>query len=139
MNDEMAGLVLISHGNFAPEALKSAEMIMGHQEKVRTLSVIPGMDLNETVRVLEEAVSEVKGSRGVIILTDIPGGTPSNAAGILTASAEDVLALSGFNMPMLLEVLTSRNVSLSDIAAEVCSSGRHSIVNLTDSVKNSLK
>lgn len=139
MNSEIAGVVLVSHGNFALEALKSAEMIMGHLENVKALSVVPGMDLKDTVRKLRETVDEVKGSGGVIIMTDIIGGTPSNAAGILTSSMDNILVLSGFNMPMLLEVLTSRNLCLNDIAERICEIGRNSIVNITDNVKKSLK
>jgi Phosphotransferase system, mannose/fructose-specific component IIA len=139
MSDQMTGLVLISHGDFALESLKSAEMIMGHQENVKTISVVLGMDLSETVRKLSEAVNEVKGSMGVIIMTDIIGGTPSNAASILTASMDGTLVLSGFNMPMLLETLTLRTSGLSEIAEKVCSIGRQSIVNLTDTLKKSLK
>lgn len=139
MNDEMIGLVLISHGDFAREALKSAEMIVGHQKNVKTISVVRGMDLNETVKKLDAAVSQVKTSMGVIIMTDVMGGTPSNAAGILTASTDNMLVLSGFNMPMLLEILMSRNMSLSDISEKICDIGRQGIVNLTDRVKSSLK
>lgn len=139
MNSEIAGLVLVSHGNFAMEALKSAEMIMGPIKNVNVLSVVPGMDLKETARKLEEAVNEVKGNAGVIIMTDIIGGTPSNAAGILSLSMDNILALSGFNMPMLLEVLISRNLCLKEIAEKICNAGRDSIVNITESVKKSLK
>ncbi len=139
MNSKIAGLVLISHGNFALEALKSAEMIMGHLENVKALSVVPGMDLKDTVKKLEETVNEVKGHAGVIIMTDIIGGTPSNAAGILTSSMDNVLALAGFNMPMLLEVLISRDLCLNDIAERICDVGKNSIVNITDNVKKSLK
>lgn len=139
MNSEIAGLVLVSHGNFAMEALKSAEMIMGPIKNVNVLSVVPGMDLKETARKLEEAVNEVKGNAGVIIMTDIIGGTPSNAAGILSLSMDNILALSGFNMPMLLEVLISRNLCLNEIAEKICNAGRDSIVNITENVKKSLK
>lgn len=139
MNDENVGLILISHGNFALEALKSAEMIMGYQDNIKVISVVPGMDLNDTVKKLEEVVNEVKRTMGVVIMTDILGGTPSNAASILTASMDGILVVSGFNMPMLLEILISRNLSLDDIAEKICNIGKHSIVNLTDSVKNSLK
>lgn len=139
MKDKEIGIVLISHGNFAFEALKSAEMIMGHQERVKTIAVIPGMGLDETVKKIDEAFKEVKQGIGVVIMTDIVGGTPSNAAGIFTASTENTLVITGLNMPMLLEILISRNESLDEISKKICNIGKESFINITDKMRNSLK
>ncbi|HBN05151.1 PTS sugar transporter subunit IIA [Acidilutibacter cellobiosedens] len=139
MNKEMVGIILISHGYFAREALKSAEMIVGRQEKIKAISVVPGMDLNETVNKLKQAVNEVKENAGAIIMTDIIGGTPSNASSILTASLNNILVISGFNMPMLLEILTSRNKNIAEISENICNVGKQGIVDITNKIKSSLK
>jgi PTS system mannose-specific IIA component len=134
----MIGVIVVSHGYFASEALKSAEMIMGPQKKVKVIPVVPGMDLDETISRLREAIDEIKGDAGVIVMTDIIGGTPSNASGILTATTENMLAISGFNLPMLLEILLLRNKSLDEISNSICEIGRQNIINLTEKVKSSL-
>ena len=139
MQNKSAAVILISHGNFACEALKSVEMIMGKQEDVTAIAVMPGMDLNETVEKLRKAVAEVEAGMNIIIMTDIMGGTPSNAAGILTATMVNVLVITGFNMPMLLEILSSRDGSLSEFSARLCAIGRESIIDLSNKVKKSLQ
>lgn len=135
MNDKLVGLVLVSHGGFAGEALNSAEMIMGHQERARAVAVIPGMDLEQVKKEIEAAINEVNGANGVVIMTDIIGGTPANASGFFSVLKEDVIVLTGFNMPMLLEFFTCRGAGLKDTAEKVGAAAQQGIVNLTDSIK----
>lgn len=137
MDDKAVGLVLVSHGNFAGEALKSAEMIMGCQDRVRAVAVMPGMDLEQVKKELDNAIDEVSGINGVIIMTDIIGGTPTNAGGYFSMLRDNVAVITGFNMPMLLEFFTCRCASadLQDIMDKVGFAAQQGIVNITNSIK----
>jgi mannose PTS system EIIA component len=135
MDDKVVGLILVSHGDFARESLQSAEMIMGDQKRVRTVSVVPGMDLEQVKKGIEDAIKEVEGPYGVIIMTDMIGGTPSNAAGFFSVVRDDVVVMTGFNMPMILEFFTCRCAKLEDVADKVCTVAQQGIINLTSSIR----
>ena len=135
MDNKIVGLVLASHGGFAGEALRSAEMIMGRQELVETVAVMPGMDLEQVKKEIEGAINTVMGTNGVVVMTDIIGGTPSNAAGFFSVLRDDVVVMAGFNMPMLLEFFACRHASLDSVAEKIGSVAQQGIVNLTDSIK----
>ena len=68
--------------------------------------------------------------KGVIILTDIRGGTPSNAAANLLVREDDILALSGYNMPLLLELFTNRDLEMEDLKEGLYEAFRESLVDL---------
>ena len=101
MTDSKSGVavILASHGYLAKEALRSAEMIVGKQDNCAYLAVTE--DLN-----LEQA----------IILCDILGGTPSNVSGTFCLEKDNILVLSGLNLPMLLDLFTNRDRSLNELA-----------------------
>lgn len=131
------GLILVSHGDFAREALKSAEMIMGPQENIRVVSVYPGMDLDQVKDALRVSISEVDGAKGVIVITDILGGTPTNAVGSIIALRKNVIVLTGLNMPMILEFLGNRNEDLDELADKLRKVAQEGIVNFTKMIKKS--
>lgn len=133
MNDEI-GLVLVSHGYLAREALNSAEMIVGRQDMVKVVSVLPGMDLEQVKVEINEAVNEVNGDKGVMIFTDILGGTPSNAAGVIAVLRKETRLLAGVNMIMLLEFLMNRYEDLDVICNNLCQLGKQGIINFSDSI-----
>ena len=103
----MIGLVITAHGDL-PFALGSAlEHIFGPQTHIRAVSINPDDDLMEKSRELQEAVLKVKGDHGVIITTDLFGGTPSNLALGLT-DATDIEVVCGVNLPLLIKILEIR-------------------------------
>ena len=94
--------------------LHAAETILGPQPGVRTLSVGPGLSAKAATSMLSEAVEAADEGAGVLILTDLLGGTPCNLASLLLSSRVDLVA--GFNLPALLKGLLSRAVAESPTA-----------------------
>ena len=123
-------VILISHGHYAKYALESAEMIIGKQENCEVISVTEDKDLDSVTKELEEVYKKLKNEKGVIILTDIRGGTPSNAAANLLVRESDILALSGYNMPLLLELFTNRDLEMEDLKEGLYEAFRESLVDL---------
>ena len=123
-------VILISNGHYAKYALESTEMIIGRQENCEVISVTEDKDLDSVTKELEEVYKKFKNEKGVVILTDIRGGTPSNAAANLLVREDDILALSGYNMPLLLELFTNRDLEMEDLKEGLYEAFRESLVDL---------
>jgi mannose PTS system EIIA component len=109
------GIILISHGYYAEYAMKSAEMIVGKQENYEIISVTDDKDLEDVSEELNCAYKKLKAERDVIVLADIFGGTPSNATFRLLLNGEEVAAYTGFNLPVLLELLINRELPVNEL------------------------
>ncbi len=114
MSDSIA-LLLMSHGNFAKAAINSAELIVGKQTNLETLGVYTVDDIEVLKEEMLQKVSSLDTSKGLVVLTDIIGGTPINLASQLL-SQEGVVVVSGLNLPMLLEVLMNRGQQIDSVA-----------------------
>lgn len=97
-------LLVGSHGNFARELVKSAEMIVGEMEQVRAFSLEPGMSLADFVAEIRPVLEEMRGPG--LCLVDLFGGTPSNTFAALSGTY-DIQVVSGLNMGMLIEAYSS--------------------------------
>lgn len=108
--ENKVGVILASHGDFAKEARNSLEMIMGGQENIETVSLHPGEDLENMVKKMEACTERLDIKEGLVIICDIFGGTPSNAAAtlLLKNKTENIAAFAGLNLPILLEIVASR-------------------------------
>ncbi|MGT2755589.1 PTS sugar transporter subunit IIA [Streptococcus ovuberis] len=115
MADSIA-LLLMSHGNFAKAAIESAELIVGKQNNFQTLGIYTVDDVEVLKEEMLQKVSSLDTSKGLVVLTDIIGGTPINLASQLL-SQEEVVVVSGLNLPMLLEVLMNRGQQIESLAA----------------------
>ena len=103
----MIGLVLVTHGLLAQEFRHAVEHVVGPQEAFETVSIGPDDDMEERRTEIVEAVARADRGDGVIILTDMFGGTPSNLAiSVMDGSRVDVLA--GVNLPMLIKLAKVR-------------------------------
>lgn len=111
--DNKIGVLLASHGKFAQEALNSLKMILGTVENIEAVALEPGTDLSGFVEVMEAKIDKLNTEDGLLILSDIYGGTPSNAAAIilLKHQQENFIAYSGLNLAVLLEIANNRNQS----------------------------
>jgi PTS system mannose-specific IIA component len=124
----MIGIVLFGHGKLTEEFLRAAEMILGPQEVVVAIGVEP--DEGETVIVdrLNEAIDRADRGEGVLLLTDMFGGTPMNMS---CRYLEDtrVEVVTGINLASLIRALTGRGkeLSLSELAADIADYGRRDI------------
>ena len=103
----MVGVIICTHGNSAPELLKSAEMICGKQENCHTVSFTEGESLEQLKAEISGKISDLKGT--VFCLTDLKGGTPFNTLVSLLKSNPEIEIITGVNIPMLLELFINRN------------------------------
>ena len=125
-------VILISHGHYSKYALESAEMIIGRQDNCEVISVTEDKDLESVTKELEGVYEKFKNEKGVIILTDIRGGTPSNAAASLLVREPGILALSGYNMPLLLELFTNRDLEMDELKECMSEDFNESLVDLRE-------
>jgi PTS system mannose-specific IIA component len=102
----MIGLVLVTHGRLAAEFLAATEHVVGPQERVEAICIAADDDMELRRADIAAAVARTDGGKGVIILTDMFGGTPSNLAISLLGPQVEVIA--GVNLPMLIKLATVR-------------------------------
>jgi mannose PTS system EIIA component len=120
----MIGLVLVTHGRLASEFRAALEHVVGPQEQIEPVTIGPDDDVEQRRRDIIEAVQKVDTGDGVIILTDMFGGTPSNLA-ISVMSRPQVEVLAGINLPMLVKLAKVRDeTTLAEAVAAAAESGR---------------
>lgn len=112
----MVGLVVATHGRFGEELIRSAELIAGKCKNVMALSLEKDDNLLEFGNKILEAIETLEQGDGVLVFTDLLGGTPSNMA-TLNARKLNYFCLTGVNMPMILEFIMSsgEGLLLSDL------------------------
>jgi PTS system mannose-specific IIA component len=111
----MIGLILVTHGNLAEEFVRAMEHVVGPQDKVVPICIGPSDDMEQRRNDIRDAIAAADSGKGVIILTDLFGGTPSNLA-ISLLQAGKVEVIAGINLPMLIRLAGAR-VDLSIIDA----------------------
>jgi mannose PTS system EIIA component len=120
----MIGLVLVTHGKLAAEFRAALEHVVGPQQACETISIGPDDDMEERRRDILDAIARVNDGSGVILLTDMFGGTPSNLA-ISVMDAGRVEVVAGINLPMLIKLASVRSESsLQDAALAAQEAGR---------------
>ena len=103
----MIGLVLVTHGRLAGEFRAALEHVVGPQDQVEAISIGPDDDMERRRLEIVQAVADVNSGQGVILLTDMFGGTPSNLA-ISVLEAGHVEVVAGVNLPMLIKLASIR-------------------------------
>ena len=103
----MIGLVLVTHGRLAVEFRAALEHVVGAQEQIETITIGPDDDVEQRRRDIIEAVKRADLGDGVVILTDMFGGTPSNLS-ISVMNRPNVEVLAGINLPMLVKLAKVR-------------------------------
>lgn len=124
----MVGILVVSHGRLAKALISSVQMLVGKLRKVKGISVWPKDDAGKIERLIEKGIEEVDDGDGVVILTDILGGTPTNLS---LSALEDkrVEVVTGVNLPMLLTLWSQRGQKpLREMGRLVKKSGRRSII-----------
>lgn len=124
----MIGLVLVTHGALAVEFKSALEHVVGPQEQVETICIGPDDDMEARRNDIIDAVGTANTGEGVVILTDMFGGTPSNL-GITFLEDDEVEVVTGVNLPMLVKLasLDSSNSGLLAIARQVREHAREAI------------
>ncbi|MCB1506916.1 MAG: PTS sugar transporter subunit IIA [Hyphomicrobiaceae bacterium] len=120
----MIGLVIITHGGLAKEFRAALEHIVGPQERLETVSIGPEDDMVARRQEILDAVGRVESDNGVILLTDMFGGTPANLA-ISVLDEAKVEVIAGINLPILVKLASIRSeLPLSEAVATARDAGR---------------
>lgn len=129
------GIIIVSHADYGSAMLRTAEFILGPQSDCSSISVDVAHEVSETVRRLTDAAQRLDKGAGVIILTDMFGGTPTNLALALLATHK-VEVVTGANLPMLLKVFSAREKNLEELAQLAGEAGSKGIVVAGNMLRN---
>ncbi len=120
----MIGIVLVTHGRLALEFRSALEHVVGPQENCETVCIGPDDDMEERRNDILNAVEAADSGGGVVVLTDMFGGTPSNLA-ISIMQNREVEVIAGVNLPMLVKLARVRtNLDLRTCVSEAQEAGR---------------
>ena len=128
----MIGIVVVAHFNLAREMVAATELIVGEQAQFEYVDIFPDEEVDRIKKKLTEAVRDADSGEGVVILTDMFGGTPSNIS-LSFLEEGKVEVVTGTNLPMLIKLVTYRQGRpLSELASFIASYGKKNIYLATD-------
>jgi PTS system mannose-specific IIA component len=119
----MIGIVVVAHGGLAPELVAAVEHVVGQLPQVRAVSTAPADDLRAKQAEINEAVASVDSGDGVVLVTDMFGGTPCNLA-IGAMLSEQIEVVYGANLPMLVKLAKMRERPLHEAIDAAIDAGR---------------
>ncbi len=125
----MIGVLIVTHHQLAEALLSACDLIVGRMEKLKAVSLDPNAPPEESRRQIDEAFAQLNNGEGVLILTDMFGGTPSNLSLSFLKDGE-VEVVTGVNLPMLIKLYSLRNnntLDLKEIALDLKQSGQRGI------------
>ncbi|ANM28818.1 hypothetical protein ABI59_03150 [Acidobacteria bacterium Mor1] len=123
----MLGLIVVTHGGVAEELVKAAKKILGEVESLEAVSIDWDDDVSDATTRVEKAIKQVDQGEGVLVLTDMFGGTPTNLSlALLEPGRVDIV--TGVNLPMLIKFTNHRDqYALTDAAGHIAEQGRQAI------------
>ena len=131
----MIGIVLVTHGRLAKELIAALEHVVGPQANVRAICIGPDDDMEQRRAEIQELAVQADEGDGVVLLTDMFGGTPSNLA-ISVMNTANVEVIAGVNLPMLIKLASVRNSEpLAEAAVRAQESGRK-YINIASQILN---
>ncbi|MGG7645105.1 PTS sugar transporter subunit IIA [Rhodovulum sp. YNF3179] len=119
----MIGIVIVAHGGLAKEYLSAVEHVVGQQPGIRAISIEEDHDRLTKQAEICDAADAVDTGDGVIVVTDMFGGSPSNLS-LRACAPDDRKILYGANLPMLIKLAKSRGMSVTDAVATAMEAGR---------------
>jgi PTS system mannose-specific IIA component len=123
----MIGLLIVTHCDLGKEFLNAAEFIVGRMEAVEVISITQTSNSEKIRKMIEDKISILNKGKGVLILTDMFGGTPSNIS-LSFLKDEMVEVLTGVNLPMVIAIAQNRTrLGLSELAEKAQEAGKMSI------------
>ena len=123
----MIGIILVTHGRLAAELVAALEHVVGPQDAVVSVCIGPDDDMEKRRKEILEGIASVGDGGGVVLLTDMFGGTPSNLA-ISVLEKANVEVIAGVNLPLLIKLASVRKTeSLADAVASAQEAGREYI------------
>lgn len=130
------GIIIVAHGDCGAAILRAVEAILGAQSDCVSISVDLGHKVEDAVARLKDAATRLDRGQGVIALTDMFGGTPTNLA-LTLMGKHNVEVVTGANLPMALKVFESRQaLSLPDLARAAAQAGKGGIVITGDMLRS---
>ena len=125
----MINFIIVTHGEFGAYLVEAAEGIVGRQENgVRVVATSSRQSVDEIRGRIERALAELSNADGVILFTDMPGGTPNNLSFPLVRNERSVEMISGVNLYMLISAFSQRDrMPLSRLVEKIVSDGQKSI------------
>ena len=133
------GLVVVTHVDYGASLLRAAEHILGPVQDCVSIQVDINDDVQKTIKRLNDAVSLLDAGAGVLVLTDMFGGTPTNLSLSLLGRGGNIEVLTGVNLPMLLKVLGNRKKPLAELSELACEAGREGIAVAGDILRSKMK
>ena len=131
----MIGVVVVTHGQLAIELLNAAEMIVGDLPQFAAVSIGWHDDVTDAREDIAQAIERVKGDGGVLVLTDLFGGTSSNL-GMTFLEDNEIEVITGVNLPMLIKLASLKSSSnLLAVAREMRDHGRSAIWVASDLIR----
>jgi len=122
--DQMIGLVIVTHGGLATEFRAALEHIVGAQSQLETVAIGPEDDMAQRRGDILESIKRADSGEGVIVLTDMFGGTPSNLA-ISVMDEAPVEVIAGINLPILVKLASlRRELPMAEAVARARDAGR---------------
>ncbi len=132
----MVGLIIVAHFNLAKEMAAAVELIVGKQEQFAPIDIFPNEDMEDIKKKIVSRLKAVDSGDGVIILTDMFGGTPSNIS-LSFLEEGKVEVVTGVNLPMLIKLATYRKEKpLNELARFITGYGQKNIYLATDVLKS---
>ncbi|HEX5118100.1 MAG TPA: PTS sugar transporter subunit IIA [Pseudonocardiaceae bacterium] len=123
-------VVLVGHGGFPDGVRDAVEMILGDQDNLATVSLRPDGSPEGVAERVTEAVAKLGGGQGALVLADLMGGSPANAVGLLALHDPALCLVSGLNLAMALEVLTSPAATAAELAEVALAAGAEGVVDV---------
>ena len=105
----MIGIVIVTHGNLAKEFIVALEHVVGPQKQIQAICINPEDDMEKRRLEIIDAIKKVDLGQGVVVTTDMFGGTPSNLA-ISTMKEGQTEVIAGVNLPMLIKMVSAQQV-----------------------------
>ena len=129
----MIGIVVVSHGKLAQDFIAATEHVVGKQENIKSICIEPEDDMEQRRNDILNAVKEVDTGKGVAVLTDMFGGTPSNLAiSIMGKSPVEVVA--GVNLPLLVKLASIRSTTPLNEAVLVAQEAGRKYINVASNL-----
>ena len=122
----MTGLIIATHGDLAASALDAAELLVGEQEQVETIGFRPGDSLELLLERFTQAIKRLEDCEEILVLTDIKGGSPCNAATVMKAKNPKLRVVAGLSIPLLAQFFESKanGETLADSMDELIEIGK---------------
>lgn len=125
----MIGLLVTGHANFGTGITSSVNLIAGEQEAYQAVDFLPEYSTEDLTREITKALDELNDCEGVIIFTDLMGGTPFNVSAQIGHGKENIRIVAGTNLPMLVEIVMSRKFmdNLDELVDSVLETGKEQV------------